>query len=73
MENSKSDAKRKIHSTKGLYTEIREFSYQRLKSTLENYRIKRSRQTQNEQMQVVFKVRAEINKIETKGTIQNNQ
>ena len=60
---------RKTHSTEYLHKEIREILHQKLNSTSESYRLERSKRTK-EDYKAGNKLRAEINQLETKRTIQ---
>ena len=69
MGDNVSGAKRKVHSTKCLPTEIGEISYQQLDSIPESQNKKKNKHIQEEQI-AGNKLTVEINKIETKKAIQ---
>ena len=68
--HNENGAKRKVHSNKCLHKETNEISYHWLNSTFESSRTKGSKHSQEEQTAGNNQAEAEINKIETKRTIQ---
>ena len=70
MGHNESSAKKKTHSSKRLQKEAGESLHWQLDSTTESSRTKRSKYTQEEKMAENHQIRAEINQIETKRTIQ---
>ena len=69
MGDNVSGAKRKVHSNKFLTKEIGDISYQQLDRIPERQNKKKNKHTQEEQI-AGNKLTVEINKIETKRTIQ---
>ena len=65
-----SSTNRKILSNKYLHKEPEKISHYNLNSTLESCRIKRANSHKRRRWQGIIKLRTEINKIETKKTIQ---
>ena len=68
MGHNESSAKRKVHSTKCLHKEIRIFSYQQFKTTPASSRKKEASSPKRNRRHEI--IRAEINQLETKKTIQ---
>lgn len=70
MEHNESCAKRKVHSTKWIHKKFREILYEQLNSTLERSRTKEANTPKRRRGQEIIELRAEINEIGTKRTIQ---
>jgi hypothetical protein len=70
MEHNESSAKSKVHSTKCIHKETKMFLYQQFKSTLESSREKEANTLTWSRRQKISKIRAEVNQLETKKTIQ---
>jgi len=70
MGHNESSAKRKTHSSEGLQKEIEESIHQHLDSMPESSRTKKANTPRRSRRQEIIKLRAEINQVETKRTIQ---
>jgi hypothetical protein len=70
MRHNESSPKRKTHSSKCIQKETGKSLHQQLDSTAESSKQKEANTSKSSRWQEIIKCMAEVNQIETKGTIQ---